>query len=210
VEGRSFTGRLSTAFAGVVLFSSAAGVTAYSGTTGERLWSATGAVPEGADPDDQRIYLTKGADLVGVSPLTGRVKGTVSGSAVNASAGVYAVRGGVALGLDQGGSGDAWGYDIAVQRVTLTAPGLSWPHYFVDLSGVGGSAEESGDLVIIAACAQVAATPSPTQTLQALQTSNDTQATQTTQATPTPVATPSPGAPAAQGCVRPELVALGL
>ena len=54
---------------------------------------------------------------------------------VGGSAGLYAVRDGVALGLDQGPNGDAWGYDIGAQRVILTAAGLGWPHYFVDLSG---------------------------------------------------------------------------
>jgi hypothetical protein len=62
----------------------------------------------------------------------------------------------VALGLDQGPNGDAWGYDIGAQRVTLSAAGLGWPHYFVDLSGVGGSADPASDLVIIAACTQLA------------------------------------------------------
>ena len=136
----------------MVLFSSAAGVTAYSGTTGAWLWSIPGAVPEGTDHRPRRIYLTEGSNLVGVDPPTGRVKATASGSAVNGAAGVYVVRGGVALGLDQGGNGDAWGYDIAVQRVTLAAAGLPWPHYFVDLGGVGGSADPASGLVIIAAC----------------------------------------------------------
>ena len=162
LEGLSFDGTLSTAFDGVVLFSSAAGVTAYSGTTGAWLWSIHGAVPESTDHRPRRIYLTEGSNLVGVDPLTGRVKATASGSAVNGSAGVYVVRGGVALGLDQGGNGDAWGYDLAVQRVTLAAAGLPWPHYFVDLSGVGGSADPASDLVIIAACTQLAPS-SPTQ-----------------------------------------------
>ena len=156
LEGLAFDGTLSTALDGVVLFSSAAGVTAYSGTTGARLWSIHGAVPESTDHRPSRIYLTEGSNLVGVDPLTGRVKATASGSAVNGSAGVYVVRGGVALGLDQGGNGDAWGYDLAVQRVTLAAAGLPWPHYFVDLSGVGGSADPASDLVIIAACTQLA------------------------------------------------------
>ena len=49
IEGLSFPGTLSGAFDGVVLFSSAAGVTAYNGSTGARLWSAHGAVPEGID-----------------------------------------------------------------------------------------------------------------------------------------------------------------
>jgi len=162
LEGLAFDGTLSTALDGVVLFSSAAGVTAYSGTTGARLWSIHGAVPESTDRRPRRIYLTEGSNLVGVDPLTGRVKATASGSAVNGSAGVYVVRDGVALGLDQGGNGDAWGYDLAVQRVTLAAAGLPWPHYFVDLSGVGGSADPASDLVIIAACRQLAPS-SPTQ-----------------------------------------------
>ena len=162
LESLEFDGTLSTAFDGVVLFSSAAGVTAYSGTTGAWLWSINGAVPESTDHRPYRIYLTKGSNLVGVDPPTGRVKATASGSAVNGSAGVYVVRSGVALGLDQGGNGDAWGYDLAGQRVTLAATGLPWPHYFVDLSGVGGSADPASDLVIIAACTQLA-TSSPTQ-----------------------------------------------
>ena len=162
LEGLEFDGTLSTALDGVVLFSSAAGVTAYNGITGARLWSIDGAVPESTDRRPYRIYLTEGANLVGVDPLTGRVKATASGSAVNGSAGVYVVRGGVALGLDQGSNGDAWGYDLAVQRVTLAAAGLPWPHYFVDLSGVGGSADPASGLVIIAACTQLAPS-SPTQ-----------------------------------------------
>ena len=162
LEGLEFDGTFSTAFDGVVLFSSAAGVTAYSGTTGARLWSVPGAVPESTDQHPRRIYLTEGSNLVGVDPLTGRVRATASGSAVNGSAGVYVVRDGVALGLDQGGNGDAWGYDLAVQRVTLAAAGLPWPHYFVDLSGVGGSADPASAVVIIAACTQLAPSP-PTQ-----------------------------------------------
>ena len=159
LEGPSFTGVLSTAFDGVVLFSSAAGVTAYSGATGVRLWSARGAVPEGTDLHPRRVYLTEGANLVGADPQTGRVEATASGSAVNGAAGVYVVRNGVALGLDQGGNGDAWGFDLAAERVTLAAAGLPWPHYFVDLGGVGGSADPAGNLVVIAACTQLAPAP---------------------------------------------------
>jgi hypothetical protein len=113
IEGLSFPGTLSGAFDGVVLFSSAAGVTAYNGSTGARLWSAHGAVPEGIDHSPRRIYLTEGSNLVGVDPQTGKVKATASGSAVNGAAGVYVVRNGVALGLDQGASGGAWGYALA-------------------------------------------------------------------------------------------------
>ena len=207
LEGLSFDGTFSTAFDGVVLFSSAAGVTAYSGTTGAWLWSVHQAVPEGTDQRPRRIYLTEGSNLVGVDPLTGRVKATASGSAVNGSAGVYVVRGGVALGLDQGGNGDAWGYDIAAQRVTLAAAGLPWPHYFVDLSGVGGSADPAGDLVIIAACTQLApnsltqpsasAPSAPSGTAPAASGSGSASPSASPSATPT-------------GCLHPELVALNL
>ncbi len=234
LEGLSFHGTLSTAFDGVVLFSSAAGVTAYDGGTGSVLWSAQGAVPEGTDHRPRRIYLTEGSNLVGVDPWTGRVKATASGSAVNGAAGVYVVRDGVALGLDQGGNGDAWGYDIAAQRVTLAAAGLPWPHYFVDLGGIGGSADPAGHLVIIAACTQLAPS-SPTQpsasapsgSASTPPTSTPPTSTPPTSTPPTPSTqpassappTPSPGtSPSAsagvgrtgQGCLHPELVALNL
>ena len=223
LEGLSFQGALSTASDGVVLFSSAAGVTAYHGATGVRLWSAHGAVPEGTDYRPHRVYLTEGSNLVGVDPRTGRVRATASGSAVDGAAGVYVVRNGVALGLDQGGNGDAWGYDLAVQRVTLAAPGLPWPHYFVDLSGVGGSAEPVGNLVIIAACRQLAPPP-PAPSGAAGATASPPTGPSTAPASSAP-ATPGPGgstsAPAgpqgprgprgtSQGCLRPELVALNL
>ena len=219
LEGLSFTGTLSAAFDGVVVFSSAAGVTAYDGTTGAWLWSIHGSVPEGTDPRQQRIYLAKGSNLIGVNPLNGRITATASGSAADGSAGVYVVRDGVALGLDQGADGDAWGYDIGAQRVTLAAAGLGWPQYFVDLSGVGGSADPASDLVIIAACAQLAPAasssaapvpsgstdPGPSVTAAPAFTATGSSAVSAS-------STPSAGTPAAvgQGCLRPELVALSL
>jgi hypothetical protein len=210
LEGLSFDGRFSTAFDGVVLFSSAAGVTAYSGTTGARLWSVHGAVPEGTDQRSRRIYLTEGSNLVGVDPQTGRVKATASGSAVDGSAGVYVVRGGVALGLDQGGNGEAWGYDIAVQRVTLAAAGLPWPHYFVDLSDVGGSADPAGNLVIIAACRQLTPNsltqPSPSASSGSASTPSGSGPAPSGSG-PAPTASPSA---TPTGCLHPELVALNL
>jgi len=218
LEGLSFRGTLSVAFDGVVLFSSAGGVTAYDATTGIRLWFVRGAVPEGTDPRKERIYLTEGSNLVGVNPQTGRITATASGSAVNGSAGVYVVRGGVALGLDQGAGGDAWGYDVGAQRVTLAAPGLPWPHYFVDPDGVGGSADPASATVVIAACVQLApATPvSPTAaspvTPSATPTSGLTVPTApgSAGATQSPGASPSASTEAGQGCLRPELVALSL
>ena len=217
LEGVSFPGTLSAAFDGVVLFSSAGGVTAYNGTTGERLWFIAGAVPEGTDPHRERIYLTEGSNLVGVNPLTGRITATASGSAVNGSAGVYVVRDGVALGLDQGAGGDAWGYDVSAQRVTLAAPGLPWPHYFVDPDGVGGSADPASNTVVIAACTALApatpVTPGTTSSPTPLSTSNSTPphpASGSASATPSVGASPSPSQPAGQGCLHPELVALSL
>src|SRR5215472_2597587 len=218
LEGLSFQGTLSTAFDGVVLFSSAAGVTAYNGATGARLWSAHGAVPEGTDRVPRRIYLTEGSNLIGVDPQTGRIKATASGSAVNGAAGVYVVRGGVALGLDQGGNGDAWGYDLAVQRVTLAAPGLPWPHYFVDLNGVGGSADPAGHLVIIAACRQLAPAPTTPPSTSAPPSGAAGAASSPSPAPPTAPASSAPATPgpggsasasatprgAGQGCLRPE------
>ena len=216
LESLSFAGTLSAAFDGVVLFSSAAGVAAYDGLTGDELWTISGTVPEGADPRAGRIYLTRGSNLIGVNPWTGRVQATASGSAVDGSAGVYVVRSGVALGLDQGASGDAWGYDIAVQRVTLTSAGLGWPHYFVDLSGVGGSADPASNLVVIAACTQLAPspptqpTPAGTATPPATPTTSSPGTSPSVSSPPSPSITPSAAVSAAQGCLHPELVALNL
>ena len=215
LEGPSFSGTLSTAFDGVVLFSSAAGVTAYSGITGVRLWSARGAVPEGTDLHPRRVYLTEGANLVGADPWTGLVEATASGSAVNGAAGVYVVRNGVALGLDQGGNGDAWGLDLAAERVTLTAAGLPWPHYFVDLGGVGGSADPAGDLVVVTACAQLAPAPlvSPSPSAPGpsdASPSGPPAPAGTSAASSTPGTSPSAPARTGQECLHPELVALNL
>ena len=69
--GLSFPGTLSAAFGGVVLFSSAQGITAYDGTSGARLWSISGAIAEGSDPQKDRIYVTVGSDLMAVDPRTG-------------------------------------------------------------------------------------------------------------------------------------------
>jgi hypothetical protein len=195
--GHSFSGRLALAADGVVLFTSAAGVTAYSGSTGGMLWSISSAVPEGADSAAQLVYLTvAGGALAGVDPLTGKVRGTVPGATAGASAGIYVVRGKVALGLDSGQGGEAWGYGMAAARVIWTASGLPWPHYFSDLSGLGGSADESGRTVVVAICAKVAAAGN------AATTPADTASAPATSASPTT----SP----VQVCAVPELVALNV
>ena len=157
----SFPGALGGVAGNVVLFSAASGVTAYDGLTGLKLWSISGAVPDGTDPVQDRFYLAEGTALIGVNPLDGHVTARASGSAVAGSAGMFAVRDGVALGLDQGPNGEAWGYDVRAQRVIWTSPGLPWPHYFVDLSGIGGSAEPAGGTVVIADCARLAPQSQP-------------------------------------------------
>jgi len=211
--GHTFSGTLALAADGVVLFTSAAGVTAYSGSTGGMLWSVTSAVPEGADASAQLVYLTvAGGALIGVDPLTGSVRGTVPGATAGASAGIYVVRGKVALGLDSGQGGEAWGYSMAAARVIWTAPGLPWPHYFSDLSGLGGSSDASGTAVLVAVCAKRAAasstpaTPADTSSGTSTATASGASATSPggTSASPTPTAAP------VQLCADPELVALNV
>jgi PQQ enzyme-like repeat protein len=157
----AFHGTLSGLVDNVVLFSSNTGVTAYDGLTGLWLWSLRGAVPESTDPSQGRFYLTQGTSLLEVDPTSGQVLARASGSAVAGSAGLFAVRNGVALGLDQGANGEAWGYDVSTQQVVWTASRVPWPHYFVDLGGLGGSAEPDGAKVIVAACGKLGPKPSP-------------------------------------------------
>jgi hypothetical protein len=225
----AFHGTLSGLVDNVVLFSSNSGVTAYDGRTGLWLWSLRGAVPEGSDPSQGRFYLTQGTSLLEVDPTTGEVLARASGSAVRGSAGLFAVRDGVALGLDQGANGEAWGYDVATQQVVWTASKVPWPHYFVDLNGLGGSAEPDGAKVIVAACAKLGpkSTPSPsgrvgpsasggtgsTTPSSPSSTSGSPGDAATFTATSTPSASPSASAsatpaPSAQLCQNPELVAI--
>lgn len=153
--GPDFEGSLSLAFDGVVLFSTDRGVTAYSGTTGQVLWRHERALPDIVDATAQRIYLISGSQLVAVDPGTGVVLGHVPAGTATASSGLYAVREGTVLGVDHGAAGKAWGYDVASQRVVWTSRPLPWPHYFVDLSGIGGSSTPDVDAVLLAACAQL-------------------------------------------------------
>ena len=124
---------------------------------------------------------------------------------------MYVVRDGVALGLDLGASGEAWGYSLAAGRVTWTASGLSWPHYFADLSGIGGSATSMGDIVVIAACKRLApATGQPAIPGTSAGTGPASQpagtASPSASSSPSPSATPSPP----QACAAPVLVALAV
>jgi PQQ-like domain len=217
--GHAFSGTLALAADGTVLFTSAAGVTAYSGSTGGMLWSVSAAVPEGADSAAQLVYLTvAGGALIGVDPLTGTLRGSVSGATAGGSAGIYVVRGKVALGLDSGQGGEAWGYSMAAARVIWTASGLPWPHYFSDLSGLGGSADESGSMVVVAVCGKLsaaddpAATPPDTAAGSSAATSSGTPGAPSsgTSASTSPSPSPSPSAAPEKLCAVPELVALNV
>ena len=108
-------------------------------------------------PSAGLLYLTDGSSLAGVDPETGRTQAHVPGGSTTGTSGFYAVRDGVVLGLDQGAQGDAWGYDVAVGRVLWTNADLPWPHYFEDLSGIGGSASPESGAILLAVCAQAGA-----------------------------------------------------
>jgi outer membrane protein assembly factor BamB len=147
----SFAGSLAGALDGVALFSDSTGLSAYSETTGKFLWQRAGAVLESEDLLRQTLYVGRGNGLAGLDPRTGAI---VKGGVIPAASGLYGIRGGVALGIDQGALGDAWGYSVAQRRVIWTTSSLPWPHYFVDLSGIGGSADPSSSTVLLAACAK--------------------------------------------------------
>jgi hypothetical protein len=147
-----FDGELSGAAGNVVLFSGPDGLTAYSGTDGRLLWQRAGAVLEAVDTVRHTVYVSGGSTLVGLSPLTGKVVVSAAGLG---GVGLYAVSNGVALGLDEGALGDAYGYRVAARRVVWSAKTVPWPHFFVDLSGLGGSVGPAGSSIILAACTRL-------------------------------------------------------
>ena len=152
-----FQGRLTAVLRGVMLFSGPAGDSAYSDSSGVLLWRRRNEVPESVDVVRGVFYLTSGGNLVGVQPSSGRVVARVPGgeeSTASGASGVYGVRDGVALGVDLGPSGLAWGYDVTSQRVIWATRRLPWPHFFVDLAGIGGSTGPSSGTVLLAACPQ--------------------------------------------------------
>ena len=157
---QSFAGQLSGAVGGVVLFSDPAGLTAYSEGDGQRLWERPQAVLEVVDAARQVVYVVSGTELTGLNPVTGR---PITRAATPGASALYAVSNGVALGLDEGALGDAWGYDLARNRVIWTTSAIPWPHFFVDLSGIGGSADPTGRTIVLASCAQVGVAPASAQ-----------------------------------------------
>ena len=150
----AFAGTLSGAVAGVTLFSAAGGLSAYSGRTGRLLWHRADVVPDTFDVVRKTLYVTRSDALIGISPRTGK---EIKNLKVRGSSALYDVRAGVALGLDQGTLGAAWGYDLAGHRVIWTSRALPWPHYFVDLSGLGGSSDPVTGTVLLTACGAVGA-----------------------------------------------------
>jgi hypothetical protein len=158
-HGSSYAGALSLAYQGVVVFSSARWARAYSGSTGQKLWQYPNALPDTVDAVAGRLYLICGNTLIGVNRRTGTTLARVNAAS---SSGLYGVREGAVLGIDHGGLGKAWAYDIAAQRVLWTSRPLPWPHYFVDLSGIGGSAPPGEDAVLLAVCGQVGPQPAGT------------------------------------------------
>jgi outer membrane protein assembly factor BamB len=154
--GGSFAGTLSGAFDGVVLFSGSRGLAAYSGATGQLLWQLKGTLPEDVDARRGILYVVSRGAVTGVDPQTGL---RIARMSAPSSSDLYAIRGGIALGLDLGALGDAWGYEIASRRVIWTTPPLPWPHYFVDLSGIGGSADPRSGTVLLSSCAALGSAP---------------------------------------------------
>lgn len=154
--GNSFDGRLNGVVDGELVFSSADGLRMYSALTGRLTGFRAGAVPEIIDSEQQVLYVDVGGRLIGVDPVTGQNE---RGTAYPGPPGTYGVRAGVALGLDPGARGAAWGYNIARKRVIWTSRSLPWPHFFVDLSGLGGSADPTSDTVLLVTCAKVGQRP---------------------------------------------------
>ena len=175
--GRFFDGRLTGAIDDVLLFSGADGLHIYSDLTGRLTGARPGAVPEAFDPDLQVLYVDIGGALIGVDPITGRNE---RGTSYPGPPGTYGVRDGVALGLDPGAHGAAWGYDIARKHVIWTTKLLPWPHFFVDLSGIGGSVDPDSNRVLLVTCAKVGQ----------------------------PVSGVAPSGGGAQKCLKPTLVAI--
>jgi len=153
----AFAGTLSSAAAGVVLFSSAAGLTAYSAVTGRRAWHRSGVVPAAVDAAAGLLYVTSASALIGLDPGTGS---KIAGDKAPGASAVYEIRDGIALGLDQGPLGDAYGYSVPLHRVVWTTSSLPWPHYFVGLSGLAGGADPQTGIVLLTSCATLGAAAS--------------------------------------------------
>jgi hypothetical protein len=155
----AFPGTLSAVTDDMMLFAAGGGVYAYSGETGALVWPRASSALELVDAGSGTVYLASGNALAGVDVHSGLL---LSRATLSVAGSLYWVAGGVALGLDQDALGDAWGYDLGSRRVLWTSAGLPWPHFFTDLSGLGGSASPSDDVVLLASCARIGATATAT------------------------------------------------
>jgi hypothetical protein len=145
----SFDGALNGVVGGSLVFSGSSGLSLYSVANGKLTGQVPSAVAEGADPVLGVLYANIGGSLTGLDPATGRAVPVRPGTVPY---GVYGVRAGVALGLDTGAGGAAWGYSIAKRHVLWTAKALPWPHYFVGDSGLGGSVDPASGTVLLVTC----------------------------------------------------------
>ena len=152
-HGRSFSGTLTRVIGGALVFSSSSGLSMYGAATGRLTGQRPGAVAEWADPVQNVLYADVAGVLTGIDPATGRNKPDES---VTIPASVYGVQAGVALGLDPGDQGAAWGYSLAKRRVVWTAEALPYPHFFLaESSGLGGSADRVSGMVLLVTCGAV-------------------------------------------------------
>jgi hypothetical protein len=149
--GRSFDGALIGVVGGSLIFSGSAGLSMYGAANGRLTAHVPGAVAVGSDPVQGVLYANVAGELTGLDPVTGRRLPAKPGTVPD---GVYGVRAGVALGLDAGAGGAAWGYNVAGRHVVWTAKTLPWPHYFAETSGVGGSVDPASGTVLLVTCQQ--------------------------------------------------------
>jgi hypothetical protein len=140
---------------GVVLFTGTGGVWAFSGDNAQLLWHLAPAALELTDARTGTVYLAIRGKLTAVSPVSGAVLNVAADSVL---ASLYSVNGGVALGLDEGALGEAWGYSPVKKKVVWTSKAVPWPHFFVDLSGLGGSESPASNVVLVTTCGQVGPT----------------------------------------------------
>ena len=122
----------------------------YSIRTGDLRWRRSATALELVDPAKGIGYIAAGNSLFALRLATGDLLGL---PAQSVAAGLYAIRDGIALGLDQGALGVAWGYDMTTRKVVWTSVSLPWPHFFADSSGLGGSAGQDSAVTLLATCA---------------------------------------------------------
>jgi len=146
----SFGGMLTGVLDGVLVFSGSSGLRSYSVATGHLIAQRPGAVLEGADPVQRVLYADIAGVLTGIDPVTLQDE---PDPVAGIPQGVYGVRAGVAVGVNPGPNGAAWGYSIARRRIIWTARPLPWPHFFADALGVGGGVEQGASTALLVTCA---------------------------------------------------------